>query len=131
MKQGIIIIIILLILILVILIYTYIIPQFKIKQTKSRKIDKIVYNVQSAIAAIRQTYRVHYHTHGTTKDYDIESALIDAQLGNRIKKEWEFEVIGYPPMKIIATSTYLSPIGEGKQIWYDYENATYGGYGVD
>ncbi|OPX29135.1 MAG: pilus assembly protein TapA [Candidatus Cloacimonas sp. 4484_143] len=86
---------------------------------------------QSAIAAIRSTYRVHYQTFGTTENYDIEDALQDTQLGNRTLKNWEFEVVGNPPKKYIATSTAEFPEGEGKQVWYDRDEAQYHGYGVD
>lgn len=86
---------------------------------------------QSAIAAIRSTYRVHYQTYGTTDNYDIEAALKDTQLGNRTTKNWEFEVLGNPPDKYIATSTADFPEGEGKQVWYDVQDAEYHGYGID
>ncbi len=86
---------------------------------------------QSAIAALRQTYRVHYQTFGTTADYDVETALKDANLGNRTNKNWEFEVVGTPPKKYMATSTTEFPGGEGKQVWYDVEDAKYHGYGID
>lgn len=86
---------------------------------------------QSAIAAIRQTYRVHYQTYGSTTDYDIESALEDTNLGNRTEKNWEFEITGNPPKKYMATSTAEFPQGEGKQVWYDVEEAEYHGYGID
>lgn len=86
---------------------------------------------QSAIAALRQTYRVHYQQYGSTTDYDIEKALEDANLGNRTEKNWEFEVTGNPPKKYMATSTAEFDQGEGKQVWYDVEDAEYHGYGID
>ena len=86
---------------------------------------------QSAIAAIRSAFRVQYQTYGTTEGYAVEDALIDAKLGNAIEKNWEFEVIGNPPTKYIATSTSEFPGGEGKQVWYDVEEALYHGYGID
>jgi type IV pilus assembly protein PilA len=86
---------------------------------------------QSAIAAIRSTYRVHYQTYGSTDDYDVDEALKDTQLGNRTQKNWEFEVVGNPPDKYIATSTADFPEGEGKQVWYDVDDAEYHGYGID
>ncbi len=86
---------------------------------------------QSAIAAIRSTYRVHFQTYGSTDNYDIDEALKDTQLGNRTMKNWEFEVVGNPPDKYIATSTADFPEGEGKQVWYDVDDAEYHGYGID
>jgi prepilin-type N-terminal cleavage/methylation domain-containing protein len=86
---------------------------------------------QSAIAALRQTYRVQYQTYGSTTDYDVEAALEDTNLGNRTEKNWEFEVVGNPPKKYMATSTADFPEGEGKSVWYDVEDAAYHGYGID
>ncbi|MDP8322480.1 MAG: prepilin-type N-terminal cleavage/methylation domain-containing protein [Candidatus Stygibacter australis] len=86
---------------------------------------------QSAIAAIRSAFRVQYQTFGTTEGYAVEDALIDAKLGNATEKNWEFEVIGNPPSKYIGTSTSDFPAGEGKQVWYDVEEALYHGYGID
>ncbi len=86
---------------------------------------------QSAIAAIRSTYRVYYQTYGTTENYTIDDALLDAKLGNATMKNWEFEVIGNPPKKYIATSTAEFAQGEGHQVWYDVEASEYHGYGID
>jgi prepilin-type N-terminal cleavage/methylation domain-containing protein len=86
---------------------------------------------QSAIAGIRSAYRVYYQTYGNTESYTMEDALIDAKLGTATEKNWEFEVIGNPPTKYVATSTSDFPAGEGKQVWYDVEDALYHGYGID
>jgi len=86
---------------------------------------------QTAIAAIRSAFRVHYQTYGTTEDYTIEDALKDAKLGKATEKNWEFEVIGNPPNKYVATSTNEFPQGEGHQVWYDTDEAEYHGYGID
>ncbi len=86
---------------------------------------------QSAIAAIRSAYRVYYQTFGSTENYTIEQALLDAKLGKATEKNWEFEVVGNPPRKYIATSTADFPQGEGNQVWYDVEEAEYHGYGID
>ncbi len=87
---------------------------------------------QTAIAALRSTYRVEYQTYGTTDNYDIEKAKQDTQLGRRTLLNWEFEVVGSnPPKKYIATSTEEFPGGQGKQVWYDVEDAKYHGYGID
>lgn len=86
---------------------------------------------QSAIAAIRSTYRVYYQTYGTTENYTIDDAMKDAKLGNATEKNWEFEIVGNPPKKYIGTTTAEFPQGEGKQVWYDVEEAEYHGYGID
>ncbi len=86
---------------------------------------------QTAIAAIRSAYRVHYQSYGTTENYNIEDAMQDAKLGKSAIKNWTFEVVGNPPKKYIATSTAEFPEGEGKQVWYDVQEAKYHGYGID
>ena len=86
---------------------------------------------QSAIAALRSAYRVYYQTYGSTENYSIEKAMTDAKLGKATEKNWEFEVVGNPPKKYVATSTADFPQGEGKQVWYDVDEAEYHGYGID
>ena len=86
---------------------------------------------QTALAAIRSAYRVHYQTYSSTENYTIEDALNDAKLGKATEKNWEFEAVGNPPKKYIATSTNEFPQGEGKQVWYDVDEAEYHGYGID
>ncbi len=86
---------------------------------------------QSAIAAIRSAFRVYYQTYGNTENYNVEDALKDAKLGLATEKNWEFEVVGNPPKKYIATSTSEFAEGEGKQVWYDVDEAKYHGYGID
>lgn len=93
--------------------------------------EELSTEAQYAIAALRQTYRFHFQTYGSTTDYDIEAALKDAMLGNRAEKNWDFEVMGNPPLKYIATSTADFSAGEGKQVWFDVEEAKYHGYGID
>ena len=44
---------------------------------------------------------------------------------------WEFEVIGDPPKRFVATSTAEFAAGEGHQVMYDVEESEYHGYGVD
>ncbi len=85
---------------------------------------------QSAIAAIRSAYRIHKQTYGSADQYTIEDALKDTKLGAATDKNWEFEVVGSGPDKYIATSTAEFPEGEGKQVWYDVDDAKYHGYGL-
>ena len=86
---------------------------------------------QSAIAAIRSAYRVHSQTYGSTERYSIEDAKKDVRLGNATLKNWEFQVVGNPPRRYIAISTPDFPEGEGKQVWYDVDDSSYHGYGID
>jgi prepilin-type N-terminal cleavage/methylation domain-containing protein len=86
---------------------------------------------QSAIAALRSAYRIYFQTYGSTENYTIDDAMLDAKLGKATEKNWEFEVVGNPPKKYVATSTADFPQGEGKQVWYDVDEAMYHGYGID
>ncbi len=86
---------------------------------------------QTALAAIRSAYRVHYQTYSSTENYTIEDALKDTRLGKATERNWDFEAVGNPPKKYIATSTNDFPEGEGKQVWYDVDEAEYHGYGID
>jgi len=86
---------------------------------------------QSAIAAIRSAYRTEFQTFGTTERYSPEDAMLDIRLGNKTTKNWDFEVVGNPPKKYIAISTAEFAGGEGKQVWYDVDEAEYHGYGID
>jgi len=74
---------------------------------------------------------VHYQTYGTTENYSIDDALKDARLGKAALLHWTFDVVGNPPKKYIATSTADAPQGEGKQVWYDTEDAKFHGWGID
>jgi prepilin-type N-terminal cleavage/methylation domain-containing protein len=86
---------------------------------------------QSAISSIRQAYRAYHNQYGNTDNFTIEDATKEIKLGNATEKNWEFEVVGNPPTKFIATSTADFPEGEGHQVTYDVEESTYHGYGID
>ena len=86
---------------------------------------------QSALSAIRTAYRVHRQTYGSTDNYNIEDALRDARLGRVTMRNWQFEVVGNPPVQYIATSTSEFPGGEGLQVVYDEETSRFSGYGID
>jgi len=86
---------------------------------------------QSAISAIRNAYNIHMQTYGTTDNYDVETAMKDARLGKATELNWTFTVNGNPPQRFIATSTSEFSSGEGKQVWYDVEQAKYHGFGID
>jgi len=86
---------------------------------------------QSAISTIRKAYDTYNQQYGRTDDYSVEQALIDVKIGEATEKNWKFEVVGNPPKKYMATSTAEFSGGEGKQVWYDVEEAKFHGYGVD
>lgn len=86
---------------------------------------------QTAISTIRKAYDVQIQTTGSTEGFTLEQAQKEARLGNSTMKNWKFEVTGNPPTKYIATSTQDFAGGEGKQVWYDVNEAKFHGYGVD
>jgi len=86
---------------------------------------------QSAISTIRKAYDTYNQQYGRTDDYSVEQALKDVKIGEATEKNWKFEVVGNPPKKYMATSTAEFSGGEGKQVWYDVEEAKFHGYGVD
>ena len=86
---------------------------------------------QSAISSIRNAYNIHFQQWGTTDNYSVEEALRDARLGRSTERNWRFEVVGNPPQRYVATSTSEFSSGEGKQVWYDVENARFHGFGID
>lgn len=86
---------------------------------------------QTAISTIRKAFDVQIQTTGSTEGFTLEQAQKEARLGNSTMKNWKFEVVGNPPTKYIATSTQDFAGGEGKQVWYDVEDAKFHGYGID
>ena len=87
--------------------------------------------VKSAIGAIYNAYQIHKQMFGNTDDYTVEEALTDAGISEDLTQVWEFEVIGNPPRKIVATSTYDHPAGEGRQVAFDVDDAMFYGWGID
>lgn len=86
---------------------------------------------QSALSSLRTAYQIQKQTYGTYSNYTVEQAMSDANLGEATIKNWEFEVIGNPPKKYIATSTSEFPSGEGLQVVYDVKDAQFSGWGID
>ncbi|PID28708.1 MAG: pilus assembly protein TapA [Candidatus Cloacimonadota bacterium] len=86
---------------------------------------------QSAIRSIRGAYDLYKQQYGSTRNYDIEQALKDVNVGEATRKNWEFEVVGDPPQRFVATSTADFAGGEGHQVLYDVEEAKFHGYGID
>jgi len=86
---------------------------------------------QTALSAIRSAYNIHFQQYGSTDNYSVEVALQDARMSNSTLKNWRFEVVGNPPQRYLATSTTEFSSGEGKQVWYDVEEAKFFGWGID
>ncbi|OQY37813.1 MAG: pilus assembly protein TapA [Candidatus Cloacimonetes bacterium 4572_65] len=83
------------------------------------------------LRSVKQSYDTYFTTHGTTDGYEIEDALDDAGMNEAVKEQWEFDVIGNPPVEYICTSTAEYDSGEGKQVRYIVEDNEYTGWGID
>ncbi len=86
---------------------------------------------QSALRTISNSYNIYAQEHGSTRDYDLEQAMKESKLGDATLNNWEFEVVGNPPKKFVATSTAEFGGGEGHQVTYDVKEAKFTGYGID
>lgn len=125
-QKGFTLIEILVVVIIVAILAAFAVPRYLRYVEKSRSTE-----AQTAIRAIRTAYDVFVQTNGTSEGYSIDLAKKDARLGQSTLLHWNFEVVGNPPKKYIATSTADFASGEGKQVWYDTEESKFHGYGVD
>ncbi len=125
-QKGFTLIEILVVVIIVAILAAFAVPRYLRYVEKSRSTE-----AQTAIRSIRTAYDVYVQTNGSTDGYSVEQAKKDARLGQSTLKNWEFEVVGNPPKKYIATSTSDFVAGEGKQVWYDVDETKFHGYGID
>jgi len=125
-QKGFTLIEILVVVIIVAILAAFAVPRYLRYVEKSRSTE-----AQTAIRAIRTAFDVYVQTNGTSEGYTVDLAEKDARLGESTIKHWNFEVVGNPPKKYIATSTADFASGEGKQVWYDVEDTKFHGYGVD
>ncbi len=87
---------------------------------------------QTAISTIRKAYDIQIQTTGSTEGFTLDQALKEARLGNSTLKNWKFDAVPQNnPKRYIATSTADFAGGEGKQVWYDVDEAKFHGYGID
>ncbi len=125
-QKGFTLIEILVVVIIVAILAAFAVPRYLRYVEKSRSTE-----AQTAIRSLRTAYDVYVQTNGTSEGYSIDLAKKDARLGQSTLLNWNFEVVGNPPKKYVATSTSEFASGEGKQVWYDVEESKFHGYGVD
>jgi type IV pilus assembly protein PilE len=125
-QKGFTLIEILVVVIIVAILAAFAVPRYLRYVEKSRSTE-----AQTAIRSLRTAYDVYVQTNGTSEGYTVDLAKKDARLGQSTVKNWNFEVVGNPPKKYIATSTAEFSSGEGKQVWYDVDESKFHGYGVD
>jgi prepilin-type N-terminal cleavage/methylation domain-containing protein len=125
-QKGFTLIEILVVVIIVAILAAFAVPRYLRYVEKSRSTE-----AQTALRSIRTAYDVYQQTYGSTESYSIDEALKDAKIGTATAKNWTFEVVGNPPTKYIATSSADFAAGEGKQVYYDENEAKFHGYGID
>ncbi|HHV36818.1 MAG TPA: prepilin-type N-terminal cleavage/methylation domain-containing protein [Candidatus Cloacimonetes bacterium] len=126
-QKGFTLIEVLVVVIIVAILAAIAVPRYLRYVEKSRSTE-----AQTAITTIRKAYDIQMQSTGTTAHYTIEDAMKEASLGESTKKNWNIQVIGgNPPKQYIATSTAEFAGGEGKQVWYDVDDAQFHGYGID
>jgi len=125
-QKGFTLIEILVVVIIVAILAAFAVPRYLRYVEKSRSTE-----AQTGIRALRTAFDVHVQTMGNSEGYTVEMAQKDSRLGQSTLKHWNFEVVGNPPSKYVATSTADFASGEGKQVWYDVEETKFHGYGVD
>lgn len=86
---------------------------------------------KTALSALETTYRNHRQTYGNIDNYTIEDAITETNLGKGVEKNWDFEAVGNPLKKLIATSTSEYSAGAGHQVTLDLEENQFTGYGID
>lgn len=102
------------------------VPQYLRYVEKARSTE-----AQTAILALKTVYDAHIQAKGNSGYYAMETAIQDAHLTAITMTNWDFGVVGYPPKMYVATSKAEFASGEGKQVWYDTDEAKFHGYGVD
>ena len=84
-----------------------------------------------AIDKIKAAFDARVGSFGSTQGYNLDEAIVDADLDEGVLERWKFKVYGNPPESIVATSTDNHPSGKGKRVVYSYASDTFEGWMVD
>ncbi|MBN2828879.1 MAG: hypothetical protein JXR56_01000 [Candidatus Cloacimonetes bacterium] len=87
--------------------------------------------IKLSLTNLRSVYEAEIASGGDAENLTVDEALEKAQIGDVMQTHWDFEVLGNPPKRYMATSTDTNKIGEGKKIWYDTEDKSFHGYFLD
>jgi prepilin-type N-terminal cleavage/methylation domain-containing protein len=88
-------------------------------------------DAKTAISSIWQAAQIYYQDRGeypATVEELEDSRYV--QLSNATKLQWNFQIVGDPPVSITAQSTDQMAGGAGKEVRYDIERGTWEGYGL-
>jgi hypothetical protein len=97
----------------------------------SEKGDPVVASIKDDLMKLKTTYDTEVKAKGTSDGLTLSEALEKAGIGDVTQLHWDFEVLGNPPKRFMATSTSTNQLGEGKKIWYDSNDEVFHGYSVD
>lgn len=88
-------------------------------------------DAKTAISSIWQGAQIFYQDRGeypATVEELEDSRYVN--LSSSTKLQWNFQLIGDPPVSITAQSTDQMAGGAGKEVRYDIERGTWYGYGL-
>jgi prepilin-type N-terminal cleavage/methylation domain-containing protein len=88
-------------------------------------------DAKTTINAIWQAAQVYYQDKGdwpsTIEDLENEKYL---QISDATKLQWQFQMVGSPPISITAMSTEQMRGGAGHEVSYNIKDGTWTGYGL-
>jgi prepilin-type N-terminal cleavage/methylation domain-containing protein len=88
-------------------------------------------DAKTTINAIWQAAQVYYQDKGdwpnTVEDLEQEKYL---EIAESTKLQWNFNIVGAPPVTITATSTEQMRGGAGHYVTYNIQDGTWTGYGL-
>ncbi len=88
-------------------------------------------DAKTAISSIWQASQIFYQDRGTypaTVEELEDSRYVT--LSQSTKLQWNFQIVGDPPVSIQANSTDQMAGGAGKEVTYSIERGTWTGYGL-
>ncbi len=128
-----------------------IVPRWNRYQTQRRSTA-----AREAVAALRNYVDDYVKNHQSAGGFNVDAALTEIGISNRILRNWDFAIAWKPsaiytqqmmeslrevetssyvniaPYKIImAVATKEGPVTEGRKIWYDGDNNSFHGFGID
>ncbi|MCD4828391.1 MAG: hypothetical protein K8R90_03050 [Candidatus Cloacimonetes bacterium] len=84
-----------------------------------------------AIEGIKAAYDSHLQKFGSTENYTIDEAVVDARIDDDVLDRWKFYAHGVPPTTYLAKSRADHPSGSGKRVVYDVAKGEFEGWMVN
>jgi hypothetical protein len=108
------------------------IPRYGMDTLTIEQQHELAKEVHSAIKNIADQLSEFYMDRGrypTTAQEMIRAQYVKLTPG--VYVQWEFKLIGDPPVAIEATSSHVMPGGKGQILRYDLQSEKFSGYGVE